>query len=218
MSVKVTQGPEAVPISVLSQRSGVSIATIKYYIREGLIRSNQDPRADDAETVEQLRLIRGLVHVVGLSILQVRQILALVQDPAANPATSMTDVTVVLPLAGARPTERSAKDADLASARAALASAGFDDLPDVPYVTQLLAAISLAEDCGVGMDADHLATYAAAARACAEADFDNLPLDSPGKAAQAAVLGTAIYDPILVGLRRLAHRERAAHLPSTQPQ
>ena len=29
---------QAVPVSVLSRRSGVPIATIKYYIREGLIR------------------------------------------------------------------------------------------------------------------------------------------------------------------------------------
>ena len=92
MALNVTQGGETVPLSVLSQRSGVSIATIKYYIREGLIRSNQDPEADDAETVDQLRLIRGLVHVVGLSILQVREILRLVRDPALSPAASMTDV------------------------------------------------------------------------------------------------------------------------------
>ena len=54
MALNVTQGGETVPLSVLSQRSGVSIATIKYYIREGLIRSNQDPEADDAETVEKV--------------------------------------------------------------------------------------------------------------------------------------------------------------------
>jgi DNA-binding transcriptional MerR regulator len=214
MALNVTQGGETVPISVLSQRSGVSIATIKYYIREGLIRSNQDPEADDAETVDQLRLIRGLVHVVGLSILQVREILRLVHDPALSPAASMTDVTVVLPLAGARPTDRAADDADLADARAALEGVGFDALPDAPYVTQLLAAMALADECGVGMDADHLAAYAAAARICASADFDNLPLDSPSRAAQAAVLGTAIYDPILVGLRRLAHRELVEELPA----
>ena len=58
------------------------------------IRSDQDPGADDAQTVDQLRLIRGLVHVVGLSIRQVRQILALVRDPSLSPAALMTGATV----------------------------------------------------------------------------------------------------------------------------
>ena len=201
-------------ISVLSQRSGVSVATIKYYIREGLIRSTLDPKADDVETVNQLRLIRGLVHVVGLSIRQVRKILDLVRDPELSPAALMTSVTADLPLAGARV----ADDTDLAGARAALASVGFDELPDVPYVNQLLAAIALAEESGVGMDAEHLAVYTAAARECAKSDFDHMLFDSPSREVQTAVLGTLIYDSILIGLRRLAHRELVDQLTPSQSQ
>ena len=201
-------------ISVLSQRSGVSVATIKYYIREGLIRSTLDPKADDVETVNQLRLIRGLVHVVGLSIRQVRKILNLVRDPELSPAALMTSVTADLPLAGARV----ADDTDLAGARAALASVGFDELPDVPYVNQLLAAIALAEENGVGMDAEHLAAYTAAARECAKSDFDHMLFDSPSREVQTAVLGTLIYDSILIGLRRLAHRELDDQLTPFQSQ
>ncbi len=201
-------------ISVLSQRSGVSVATIKYYIREGLIRSTLDPKADDVETVNQLRLIRGLVHVVGLSIRQVRKILDLVRDPELSPAALRTSVTADLPLAGARV----ADDTDLAGARAALASVGFDELPDVPYVNQLLAAIALAEENGVGMDAEHLAAYTAAARECAKSDFDHMLFDSPSREVQTAVLGTLIYDSILIGLRRLAHRELVDQLAPFQSQ
>ena len=201
-------------ISVLSQRSGVSVATIKYYIREGLIRSTLDPEADDVETVNQLRLIRGLVHVVGLSIRQVGKILNLVRDPDLSPAALMTRATADLPLAGARV----ADDTDLAGARAALASVGFDELPDVPYVNQLLAAIALAEESGVGMDAEHLAVYAAAARECAKSDFNYMLFDSPSREVQTAVLGTLIYDSILIGVRRLAHRELVDQLEPSQPQ
>ena len=208
---------QAVPVSVLSRRSGVPVATIKYYIREGLIRSDQDPGADDAQTVDQLRLIRGLVHVVGLSIRQVRQILALVRDPSLSPAALMTGATVTLPLAGPRGTA-DADDAASANARETLAAVGFDDPPDAPYAAQLLAAIALADECGIGMDTELLAAYAGAARACAAADFAHLPLDSPSRQAQAAVLGTVIYEPVLLGLRRLAHRELAGRLPSSSPQ
>ena len=90
-------------ISELSARSGVPIPRIKYYIREGLIRSDQDPGAEGAQAVvDQIQLIRGLVHVVGLSIRQVRQILALVRDPELSPAALMTGATVTLPLTGPR--------------------------------------------------------------------------------------------------------------------
>ena len=214
MSVERDVEGGAVSISVLSQRSGVSVATIKYYIREGLIRSTLDPKADDVETVNQLRLIRGLVHVVGLSIRQVRKILNLVRDPELSPAALMTSVTADLPLAGARV----ADDTDLAGARAALASVGFDELPDVPYVNQLLAAIALAEENGVGMDAEHLAAYTAAARECAKSDFDHMLFDSPSREVQTAVLGTLIYDSILIGVRRLAHRELVDQLTPFQSQ
>lgn len=212
-----TAPPETASISALSRRSGVPVATIKYYIREGLIRSDQDPGADDAQTVDQLRLIRGLVHVVGLSIRQVRQILALVRDPSLSPAALMTGATVTLPLAGPRGTA-DADDAASANARETLAAVGFDDPPDAPYAAQLLAAIALADECGIGMDTELLAAYAGAARACAAADFAHLPLDSPSRQAQAAVLGTVIYEPVLLGLRRLAHRELAGRFPSSSPQ
>lgn len=190
------------------------VATIKYYIREGLIQPGQDLDTDGADTLEQLRLIRGLVHIVGLSIRQVRQILGLIHSRELNLADMMTDVTVVLPLAGTRP-GREKDTTDLTPARAALADSGFDDLPDAPYVDQLLEAMTLADECNVGMDAEHLAAYVRAARECARADFLDLPLDVPSQAAQAAVLGTAIYDPILVGLRRLAHRELVQQLSPT---
>ena len=191
---------QAVPVSVLSRRSGVPIATIKYYIREGLIRSDQDPGAEGAQAVvDQVQLIRGLVHVVGLSIRQVRQILALVRDPELSPAALMTGATVTLPLTGPRAAD--VDEAELEGARAALATVGFDDLPDAPYATQLLAAIALADECGIGLD-----------------DFAHLPLDSPSRQTQAAVLGTVIYEPVLLGLRRLAHRELAGRLPSSSPR
>ncbi|MDO5092431.1 MAG: MerR family transcriptional regulator [Propionibacteriaceae bacterium] len=214
MSATTTHEREPASISALSRRSGLSVATIKYYIREGLIRSNQDLGADEAEIVDQLKLIRGLVHVVGLSIQQVREVLNLVRNPTADPATSMTSATMVLPLAGARVSDPISDSLDFKDAREALASVGFDELPDAPYVAQLLSAITLAGECGAGFDTEHLAAYSRAARECAEADFKHLPLDSPIRAAQVAVLGTAIYGPVLVGLRRLAHRELTNRLPT----
>jgi len=215
MEARATQDArERIPLSALSQRSGVPVATIKYYIREELIQPAQDLSPEATDTLEQLRLIRGLVHIVGLSIRQVRQILGLIHSRELNLADMMTNATRVVPLAGTRP-GREQHTTNLDPARAALADAGFDDLPDAPYVNQLLEAMALADECNIGIDAEHLAAYARAARECANADFRNLPLETPSQAAQAAVLGTAIYEPILTCLRRLAHHELVQQLSPT---
>lgn len=72
-------------ISELSTTSGVSVPTIKYYLREGLLhpgaaRSTNQADYDDGH-VRRLRLIRALIDVGGLTIAQVVQTLAAVDDP-----------------------------------------------------------------------------------------------------------------------------------------
>ncbi|MDR1427980.1 MAG: MerR family transcriptional regulator [Bifidobacteriaceae bacterium] len=206
-------------ISELSRRSGTSIATIKYYIREGLIppgeRVNARVSNHNDATVDRLRLITGLIHVVGLSMSQVRQVLDIIDEAELRPAEAMTRATVDLPLSGRGPLGASHKDPPNQTSHSfdqALAAVGFEDIPDAEYVRQTKAAMALAERCGVGIQPDHLLEYASAARKAAQADFAQLPLDAPRRAVQAAVLGTAIYEPVLLGLRRLAHRELARQL------
>jgi DNA-binding transcriptional MerR regulator len=209
-------------VSELSERSDTPIATIKYYIREGLIPRGEprNARASDHDevTVDELKLIRGLVHTVGLSISQVRKILEIIREPDQTPAESMTRATVDLPLSGPRHSKESddaVDPAQLAWMDYLLGANGFRDLPDAQYVRQTKAAMALALSCGIGIQPDHMTAYARAAREAAEADFRYLPLNSPGKAVEAAVLGTAIYEPILLGLRRLAHRELVEKLGPT---
>lgn len=62
----------------LSRRSGLSVPTIKYYLREGLLQpgrrtSVNQARYDDAH-LERLRLIRALVKVAGLPLDKVREV------------------------------------------------------------------------------------------------------------------------------------------------
>src|SRR5215207_6724902 len=62
----------AVRISELSQRSGVAVATIKYYLREGLLPPGASTAPNQAQYDEQhlthLHLIRALREGAGLSI------------------------------------------------------------------------------------------------------------------------------------------------------
>jgi DNA-binding transcriptional MerR regulator len=70
----------------LSDRAGVSAASIKYYLREGLLPAGEIVRATRAQYADQhvsrLRLIQALRKVVGLSIEQIRSLLRLADGGA----------------------------------------------------------------------------------------------------------------------------------------
>ena len=72
-------------IAELSRRSGTSIPTIKYYLREGLLPAGTATGRNQAEYGEahrhRLRLIRALIDVGGLSVAAARDVLAAVDAP-----------------------------------------------------------------------------------------------------------------------------------------
>src|SRR5690349_4162047 len=74
-------------ISELSERSGVAVPTIKYYLREGLVPDGERRSATQADYeiahLERLRLIRALVDS-GVSIAATRNVLAALDDPPAD--------------------------------------------------------------------------------------------------------------------------------------
>ena len=72
-------------ISELSRRSGVSIPTIKYYLRDGLLPQGQLTTAANQadygeEHLRRLRLIRTLVGVRRLSVSAVKEILGAITE------------------------------------------------------------------------------------------------------------------------------------------
>jgi DNA-binding transcriptional MerR regulator len=75
-----------VKVSELSRRSGVSLPTIKYYLREGVLQAGVAMGSNQADYddghVRRLRLVRALIEVGGLSIAQVLLTLAAVDDTA----------------------------------------------------------------------------------------------------------------------------------------
>ena len=63
-----------------------------------------------------------------------------------------------------------------------------------------------------------LDVYAPSIRSIAEYDVAQVP-DDPERAIEYSVLGTALYEPVLVALRRLAHQDvAAARLGGTAPK
>ena len=72
-------------IAELSSRSGTSIPSIKYYLREGLLPAGTSTGRNQAdygpEHLYRLRLIRAMINVGGLSVAAARDVLAAVDTP-----------------------------------------------------------------------------------------------------------------------------------------
>lgn len=201
-------------ISELSARSGVPIATVKYYLREGLLEPGKSLNARSSlyneDHLTRLRLIRGLVHSLGASIAQVREILSIIDDPGPSPVRAMMQATSALPTIGAKP--ESTAQPDFSRAQAVAKMLGFHCLPDAAPLFQLQAAIDLSESVGIPLDDEKLMVYGQAAHRIAEEDFSRIPEGDAQSTARFAVLGTALLEPVLLALRRLAHHDLALRI------
>jgi len=89
-------------LNELSARSGVSAASIKYYLREGLLRPGEAVTATraryDASHLRRLELIQALRQIVGLGIEQIRAIVSLADGGAPRLEVLATVQRVVLRL------------------------------------------------------------------------------------------------------------------------
>ena len=75
-------------ISELSEETGVTVATLKYYLREGLLQPGESQGATrasyDGRHVDRVRLVRALVTVGGLGIERVREVVRTLDDPPSS--------------------------------------------------------------------------------------------------------------------------------------
>ncbi len=192
-------------ISDLARESGVSVATVKYYLREGLLPPGRLTATTQAqygdEHVERLRLVRALLGPADLSIAQVRRVLALVDEDR--------DVTFDLLGAVQHATAGAPTAADFAPSRALIERAGWRIHPESPEIAQLAAALAALGDAGFAIPARNLEAYVDAARMIADAEIANIPGDDHREALRYTVLGTILVEPLLLALRRLAQQDAA---------
>ena len=191
-------------VSELVAESGVPLATVKYYLREGLLMPGVATSATQASYgdahLERLALIKALAGA-GLPIDRIRTVLALIEHPECSLFESL-----------GRADE--ATSAEFPRAEAALDKLGQVFDPRFVAVAQLERALRAAEDVGIPMTDERLEVYGRHIRGIAEYDLALMPA-SVEDAVPYAVLGTAIYEPIITALRRLAHQDIAS--PSNHP-
>ena len=202
-------------ISELSRTSGVSTATVKYYLREGLVPPGEPTGRNRAEYgpahVHRLRLIRVLIDVGGLSIAQVRAVVQAVADERVP----VHDMLGVAHQALARPSRDGAASADAARADADVAalivSLGWQVGADAPACRKLADALMALRRLGWDVGADVFRPYAELADQLAGFEVATLPTDAPrAELVERAVVGTVVFGSALDALRMLAQTHHSA--------
>jgi DNA-binding transcriptional MerR regulator len=196
-----------VKISALVARSGMPLATVKYYLREGLLPPGESTGATQArytdEHVRRLRVIRALTVTAGLPVQQTKIVLGLIDDPGSDLFTALGSAVASLP------PYSDDRLPDYPRARALLERVGQVYDPGYAATAQLEHALEAAEDAGVGMTDERLEVYARQIRGIAEYDLARMDA-SDLSPVEYAVLGTALYEPVILAMRRLAHQDIAA--------
>lgn len=194
-------------ISELSAASGVPVATIKYYLREKLLpegaRTSPTQASYGLAHVQRLGVIRALVDA-GVAIAGVRKVVGVLEEPPENPYD-------LLGAANAAVTPVVAADIDLTAALALLERLGGDVekcFPDqIAAVAQALAALDRA---GFTVPDRVMDAYLTHLSAIAEEELAATPETSIEDAVRYVVLGTALVEPLILALRRVAEQVAAS--------
>jgi DNA-binding transcriptional MerR regulator len=203
-------------ISELSRRSGVSVTTIKYYLREGLLPPGRQTAATQAEYDDQhlhrLRLIRALTGVRGLSVGTAREVLDALTEHADD-THRLLGVALGSVRVGGKPAEDAPEAAEVTGLVEEL---GWRVHEAAPARAVLAETLSSLRALGVPLDRSTLLPYARLAERTAVLDLDQLDgLDDPLETAERALLLTVLLEPALMALRRMAQENESArrHLP-----
>ncbi|KRE42792.1 transcriptional regulator [Knoellia sp. Soil729] len=200
-------------LAELSERTGVSVATLKYYLREGLLHPGATvsrTQADYGDShVERVRLVRALSEVGGLSLATVGRVLEVITTPGQDWITVLETAQRSL----VRPREPGADDDGQGRASPWLQSRDWHVDPHDPFLDELDRAWLACDHAGIGLDEERMDHYADQVVGIAEIDVASVPADPEGAVRQ-VVLGTILLDPVLSALRKLAQQ----HVSMTRTQ
>jgi DNA-binding transcriptional MerR regulator len=188
-------------ISELADRTGVSIATLKYYLREGLLHTGEAQSATrasyDETHVERVRLIRALVDIGRLSIERVGEVVGALENAPATRHELLGTAHAVLRSTGATPEPA-------ARAVAQVAGLGLPDCEDSPASAQLAQSLTEAAAAGWEVsDASLLTWFEAMLRVAQDDVVPELAAVTPSEALRYVVLGNVLTDPVVIALRRV---------------
>lgn len=199
-------------IGELARSTGVSVATVKYYTREGLLPSGERTSPNQVSYSEahahRLRLIRAMLEVGGLSIAAVREVLGEVDSPRRTVHGMLGVAQSAVTRAVAEPSP----EGDWAGAERAVEELvrrhGWEVKPTNPGWKALVQIVVTYRDLGRGDLLALLDEYAAAAGRLAGAELAVIAgVPSVDGKVEGVVLGTLLGDAAMSALRRIAQED-----------
>ncbi|GAA2174282.1 MerR family transcriptional regulator [Agrococcus versicolor] len=192
-------------IAELSRRTGVTSASIKHYVREGLLpageRVGYNQTAYGDEHASRLHLIRALLDTGGLSVAATRSVLAAIDDPALPVSHVLSTAQEAVSRTDADPSTDAVE-----RVRALVHDRGWTVCDDNPGIAQCAEVL----DGFAGIDRDDLGDmlerYAEPVLEIARGDVAAVAAHrgDRDRMAETVAVGTALGDAMLAGLRRIA--------------
>jgi DNA-binding transcriptional MerR regulator len=205
----------------LSAESGVPVATVKYYLREGLLPPGERTSPNQARYspahVQRLRLIKALTEVGGLPLASVGAVLGAIDD---HETPHQTMGVVQQELAGEPPkvSDEAAEWATKLLKDLALRTGWKWHEPESREVGNLVAALATAKELGHEKLADRLDEYVDLALRVAELDVEVVTgLTSFDRIIEAGLVATVLGDRIFAGLRHLAQEQLSREVLGRPP-
>ncbi|MFJ4583361.1 MerR family transcriptional regulator [Streptomyces echinatus] len=206
-------------LAELSRRSGVATATIKYYLREGLLPPGRQVNTTTAEYDEthlrRLRLVRAMIQVGRLPVATVREVLGHVDDDSLGRTIRLGAALWALPQVPEPDEDDEFVQAAHREAEELLDRLGWSNaklLTSIsPAYRSLVVAVAAFRRLGYDWDTELLASYAKLMHETAKLDLDFVETHpSEAEKVETAVLGAVLTEPMLGALRRLAQEEESA--------
>lgn len=194
-------------ISELSAATGVPVATIKYYLREGLLPEGERTAPTQATYADRhtrrLRVVRALIES-GVSIAEARKVLEALDDPPASPHD-------LLGAAHAAVTPRSEGRIDTHAAERLVTRLGWQPgVCDDDVVAGVARALHAIDHAGFEVPDAVMAAYLESMSRIGQAEIANVPTESAEAAVRYVVLGSVLVEPLLLALRRVAEQIASA--------
>lgn len=188
-------------IAELADRAGTTVATIKYYLREGVLPAGTPTSPNQHQYAEyhvtRMRLIRTLVHVAGLPVDLVKRVLRPPNGTVGGTLTArMGDALHDMTLTGA-PSLIAAGEVDFIAKQM-----GWN--PDHPARAAAVAALTTLLDHGVPIHRFQISRYAQAAQLVAATDRILYGHEDPDERMEQVLIGTLVGNQLFAAFRILA--------------
>jgi DNA-binding transcriptional MerR regulator len=211
-----------VRVGELSRQSGVSVPSIKYYLREGMLPAGERTGPNQADYgedhVRRLRLVRALLDVGGLSVAAAKEVLAAVDGevPLHEALGAAQDAVVTVP--------EGVDDEAAAQARervdGLVARRGWQVTAGNPGRRAAADVLATYTRLGWPEFGEAIDDYAAAMEQLAQHEVESVLSGTGGgreRAVEGAVTGTVLGGSLLLALRVMAQADASARLLGARP-